>query len=202
MRRTIQVFIGETPVHVGVIHFDSQGARESAAFEYASEWLASRDAFALAPVLRLVAGPQFHKRTRDGSVFHINAATMLGVDTTTPSEHSYTEIVDAIRAHGSSAQADISELFRRIAFSILITNVDDHLLNHGFLHVDHGVWRLAPAFDINPFPDRARELKTWISEETGPVASIEALMSIAPYFRLDAEQARRVVQDVEASVAR
>ena len=70
MRRTIQVFVGETPVRVGVIHYDSQGARESAAFEYASEWLVSPDAFALAPELRLVAGPQFHKRTRDGSVFH------------------------------------------------------------------------------------------------------------------------------------
>ena len=70
MRRTIQVFVGETPVRVGVIHYDSQGARESAAFEYASEWLVSPDAFALAPELRLVAGRQFHQRTRDGSVFH------------------------------------------------------------------------------------------------------------------------------------
>lgn len=67
MRRAIQVFLGETPVHVGVIHHDSQGARESAAFEYASEWLASPDVFALAPDLRLVAGPQFRKPTRNGS---------------------------------------------------------------------------------------------------------------------------------------
>ncbi len=59
MRRTIQVFLGEQPVHVGVIHHDSQGARENAAFEYASAWLAASDAFALAPDLRLVTGPQF-----------------------------------------------------------------------------------------------------------------------------------------------
>ena len=141
-------------------------------------------------------------RTEHGRIMYISAATMLGVDTTTPGDHSYTEIVDAIRAHGSSAQADIEELFRRIAFSILITNVDDHLMNHGFLHVDHGLWRLAPAFDINPFPDRARELKTWISEETGPEASIEALMAVAPYFRLDGRGAQRIVHEVEASVAR
>lgn len=392
MRRTIQVLLGEMPVRVGVIQYDIQGARESAAFEYAPEWLASPDAFALAPDLRLVAGPQFHKRTRDGSVFHdpiadtepdgwgksviirdhakrrqaarragastsstslnhldfllavddvsrvgalrfqdesgrfcrapeagertipplvelgallaasravetntetaadlaylrgrgtslgglrpkcsvldengrlaigkfpsvqdqravskgevlalrlakhaginaadarlvdsdgipvalirrfdrtergrlmyISAATMLGVDKTTPGEHSYTELVDAIRTHGAAAQADIDELFRRIAFSILITNVDDHLLNHGFLHAEHGLWRLAPAFDLNPFPDRVRELKTWISEETGPEASIEALMSVAPYFRLDTSRARRIIRQVETSVSR
>jgi serine/threonine-protein kinase HipA len=141
-------------------------------------------------------------RSPNGRIMYISAATMLGADTTKPGEHSYTEIVDAIRTHGSSAQADIEELFRRIAFSILITNVDDHLLNHGFLHVHHGLWRLAPAFDINPFPDRARELKTWISEDTGPAASIDALMSAAPYFRIDRKRAGRIVHDIETSVRR
>jgi len=56
MRRSIQVFIGERPAPVGVLHHDSQGARESAAFKYTSEWLTAPDAFALAPGLRLVAG--------------------------------------------------------------------------------------------------------------------------------------------------
>ena len=40
------------------------------------------------------------------------------------------------------------------------------LHNHGFLHVETGKWRLSPAFDVNPFPDRERELKTWITEHT------------------------------------
>lgn len=70
MRRTIQVYLGDAPTFAGVIHHDSQGARESAAFEYADEWLRSPDAFALAPELRLVAGPQFHKKAAEGSVFH------------------------------------------------------------------------------------------------------------------------------------
>jgi serine/threonine-protein kinase HipA len=77
-----------------------------------------------------------------------------------------------------------------------------HLLNHGFLHVNHGLWRLAPAFDINPFPERVRELKTRISEETGPTASIEALMSVAPYFRVDTARATTIIRDVAAAVAR
>ena len=392
MSRVIDVYLGESPVRVGVIRHDARGARQSASFEYASDWLTSPDSFPLAPGLRLVPGPQFHKPSRHGSVFHdpiadtepdgwgrsvilrdhakrrqeakrsgspplasalndldfllaaddvsrigalrfqdetghfcrvpkagerttpplielgvllaasrvietntetsadlaylrgrgtslgglrpkcsvldesgrlaigkfpsvqdqrpvtkgevlalrlaklaginaadarlvdsdgvavalvrrfdrsergrimyISAASMLGADTTGPGEHSYTEIVDAIRAHGAAAQADIEELFRRIAYTILITNVDDHLLNHGFLHVNHGLWRLAPAFDINPFPERVRELKTWISEETGPTASIEALMSVAPYFRVDTARATTIIRDVEAAVAR
>ena len=92
-------------------------------------------------------------------------------------------------------------LWRRIAFSILITNVDDHLRNHGFLHVDRGQWRLAPAFDVNPFPDRVRELKTWVSEDAGPEATIEALLSALPYFRIAAPRAGEILREVEHAVA-
>src|SRR5690606_31546742 len=100
-----------------------------------------------------------------------------GVEAGASAEYTYTDIVDAIRQHGADAQGDMTELWRRIAFFILINNVDDHLHNHGFLHVAGGHWRLSPAFDINPFPDRQRELKTWISAEAGPAASIDALMA-------------------------
>lgn len=132
---------------------------------------------------------------------YVSAATMLGAEPADPGEHSYTQIVDALRQYGSRAGADVEQLWRRIAFSILITNVDDHLLNHGFLHVNRGQWRLAPAFDINPFPDRVRELKTWISEETGPEATIDALMSAIAYFRLSRERARTILAEIEGAVA-
>jgi len=125
----------------------------------------------------------------------------LGVEPGDSREHAYTEIVDALRVHGAAAQTDIEELWRRIAFSILITNIDDHLLNHGFLHVGHGQWRLAPAFDINPFPERVRELKTWISEDAGPGATVEALLSVAPYFRISSAQAKKVLGEVDRAVA-
>jgi serine/threonine-protein kinase HipA len=144
---------------------------------------------------------RFDRPPGGGRLLYVSAATMMGVEPQAPVEHSYTEIVDAIRIHGAKAQADIEELWRRIAFSILITNVDDHLQNHGFLHVARGHWRLSPAFDINPFPARARELKTWISEEAGPQASIDGLLSVAPYFRLTQKRARLVLAEVERAVS-
>jgi serine/threonine-protein kinase HipA len=71
MRRTIGVFLGDSTRRVGTLRFDSQGGRESAAFEYHPEWLASNDRFALEPNLPLVAGAQFHKAaSRDDSIFH------------------------------------------------------------------------------------------------------------------------------------
>ena len=140
-------------------------------------------------------------RTKEGRLMYISAATLLGGETGNPSEHTYTEIVDALRQSGADAQTDIEELWRRIAFSILITNVDDHLHNHGFLHVANGQWRLSPAFDINPFPERERELKTWISEGAGPEATIDALMSITAYCRLETANAVQILADVERAVA-
>jgi serine/threonine-protein kinase HipA len=134
-------------------------------------------------------------------LMYISAATMLGVERTDPEEHSYTEIVDAIRVHGAQAQADIEELWRRIAFSILITNIDDHLLNHGFLHETRDLWRLSPAFDLNPAPERVRELKTWISEEAGPDATAEGLMSVIPYFRISPKRAKEILGEVERAVS-
>jgi serine/threonine-protein kinase HipA len=142
-------------------------------------------------------------RTADGGrVLFASAATILGVDDAGDEMHAYTEIVDALRVHGAAVEADIEELWRRIAFSIAITNVDDHLRNHGFLHASHGRWRLAPAFDVNPFPDRARELKTWISEDAGPEATIDNLMSVIKYFRIRRERATRIIGEVESAVAR
>jgi serine/threonine-protein kinase HipA len=141
-------------------------------------------------------------RTGNGArLMYVSAATMLGAEPGDPGEHSYTELVDALRQYGSQPAADSEELWRRIAFSILITNVDDHLLNHGFLHVDRGHWRLAPAFDLNPFPERVRELKTWVSEEAGPEATIDALMSVTAYFRIAKARAKAILGEVEAAVA-
>ncbi|MBA3846141.1 MAG: type II toxin-antitoxin system HipA family toxin [Planctomycetes bacterium] len=173
----------------------AMGLARAAGIDAAPARLVSSDGVAVALIRR------FDRATGGARVMFISAATMLGVDADDPREHAYTELVDALRVHGAEAQRDIDELWRRIAFSILISNVDDHLRNHGFLHVAHGQWRLSPAFDLNPFPERVRELKTWISEETGPAASIEALRSVAPYFRLSAKRARQILREVERAVA-
>src|SRR5262249_33116533 len=64
-----------------------------------------------------------------------------------------------------------------------------------------GQWRLSPAFDINPFPDRLHELKTWISEDAGPTASIDALLAVAPYFRLSSKDAFGILAEGERAVS-
>jgi hypothetical protein len=48
--------------------------------------------------------------------------------------HSHLELMDALRQCGAAPGTEGPELWRRIVFSVLISNIDDHLRNHGFLY--------------------------------------------------------------------
>jgi len=66
--------------------------------------------------------------------------------------------------------------------------------------VGNDKWALSPAFDLNPFPDKLRESKTWLSEDTGPIDSIGQLLGKAAYFYLDQSQALTILAEVHAAV--
>lgn len=116
--------------------------------------------------------------------------------------HSYLEIVDALRQHGAAPKADIEALWRRIVFSILISNTDDHLRNHGFLYHNSDGWLLSPAYDLNPVPTdiKPRILTTAINEDDG-TASLALAMSVANYFELDAARASEIAKQVGKAVS-
>lgn len=141
---------------------------------------------------------RFDRDDADGRIPYQSAASLL--QASREEDRSYTEIADAIRSHGHEPTRDLHQLWRRLVFNLLITNVDDHLQNHGFLHVEHGLWRLAPAFDINPFPDKERESKTWLSETDGPITDVQMLLARASYFALDEKQALGVLAEVYGAV--
>ncbi len=142
---------------------------------------------------------RFDRTPDDLRIPYLSAASMLQASRN--EERSYVEIADAMRANCAQPQADVRQLWRRLVFNLLITNVDDHLHNLGFLHVEKGQWRLAPAFDLNPFPDKANESKTWLSEQDGPVTSVAALMARAAYFSLGADAALLILKEVVQAVS-
>lgn len=142
---------------------------------------------------------RFDRDDADGRIPYLSAASLL--QASREEDRTYTEIADAIRANGHAPTQDVRQLWRRMLFNLLITNVDDHLQNHGFLHVEKGLWRLAPAFDLNPFPDKDRESKTWLSEQDGPVSDVETLLARCAYFSLTEAGALAVLAEVAAALA-
>jgi serine/threonine-protein kinase HipA len=115
---------------------------------------------------------------------------------------SYPEIVDALTRYGAQAKADAQALYRRVAFNVLISNVDDHLRNHGFLWLGKAGWSLSPAYDLNPVPTdlKARVLATNIDLDEG-TCSIGLLEDAAEYFGLGLAPARKIINEIAAATA-
>ena len=112
----------------------------------------------------------------------------------------YTDIADQMRVHCADCGKQLEELHRRIMFTILVSNNDDHLKNHGFLYAGNGQWKLSPAFDINPQPQRHQHLETGISELSGNEASIEAALEAAPFFDVSEDRARSNLRKIIAAI--
>ena len=126
-----------------------------------------------------------------GRVHYMSAQSLLGKHRGEPAY--YTDIADGLRRVCSTDQqalTELEELHSRILFTILVSNNDDHLKNHGLLYAGNQSWTLAPAFDINPQPLRHHQLKTGISELSGFEASVEAWIEAAPYFEVPKDRAR------------
>ena len=116
---------------------------------------------------------------------------------------SYPELADTLAQHGANAKVQTAALYRRMVFNVLISNVDAHLRNHGFLMHNNSGWSLSPAYDLNPTPAdlKARILTTSIDLDDG-TCSLELVQSVVPYFGLDLGSAREIIKTVAASVAR
>ncbi|MGH0003760.1 type II toxin-antitoxin system HipA family toxin [Pseudovibrio ascidiaceicola] len=124
----------------------------------------------------------------------ISAQTFLGLPEA--SGHYYTDIADQMFLHAIEPQKQVAELYRRMMFGILVGNTDCHLKNEGFLYAGQGKWALAPAFDINPQPERHPHLETGIYELSGFEASIEAALEAAPYFEIKGEVAKKFLSEL------
>ena len=110
---------------------------------------------------------------------------------------SYLDLVELIGMIGENVDSDLEELWKRIVFSICVSNTDDHLRNHGFLLGERG-WTLSPAYDLNPQP-YGSGLALNINESSNAL-DLDLAMDVAEYFRLSSDQASRHLKQVRTAV--
>jgi len=139
-------------------------------------------------------------RTGKNRIPFISAATLLGLPQGDPG--AYTMLADGIRQFGNDVPGDLRELWRRLIFSLLASNYDDHLRNHGFLMREPGRWSLSPAYDINPVPemDRGRMSKTAITEDQEE-PTVAGALAASPRFGLKASEAKQILRAVFTAVS-
>jgi serine/threonine-protein kinase HipA len=129
----------------------------------------------------------------------LSAMSMIGAKDN--EQHSYLELAYALIQQGSQPLADLEELWRRIVFTIMISNTDDHLRNHGFLYINNAGWQLSPAYDLNPTPVhiKPRILATSIDFDNAD-ASLDTALSVAKEFRLTAKRSKEIIQEVSTPI--
>lgn len=146
-----------------------------------------------------VALIQRFDRRKTARIPYISARTALGKIGTELG--SYTEIVDFMRANAADPQGDFRELFLRLIFTILVSNKDDHLKNHGFLYVGAGRWRLSPVFGVNPAPDRNPHLETAILEGGAHDRSIRLAFEACEFFEIAKTDARQMIRETAQRIS-
>jgi len=140
-------------------------------------------------------------RTEDNKRIHYaSAMTMLkrtdGDDAV--SGVSYLDLVGFIKSECTDVTTNLEELFRRVLFSVCVSNTDDHLRNHGFIYTESG-WSLSPAFDINA-NETGTGLKLNINEEDNSL-DIDLVMNTAPYYLLSGKRAIEIKNEVIKAVS-
>lgn len=142
---------------------------------------------------------RFDRTEHGGRIHFASAMTMLG---RTDGEDytdgvSYLDLVEFLIKQGCHVQEDLEQLWRRIVFSICVSNTDDHLRNHGFILTPKG-WKLSPAYDINPVAT-GNGLKLNISEDDNAL-DLDLALSVCTYFRIDSNRAIEIIEEVKSAV--
>ena len=142
---------------------------------------------------------RFDRTPQGHRVGYVSAMTML--EATDGDSRSYLELASVIEERSDRASLELGELWRRTAFTMLVSNTDDHLRNHGFLHRHGDVWRLSPAFDLNPTPVAGPPVLSTALDDADRPASPQGLLAIAGLFRLEGAQARHELRRLAEVVA-
>ncbi|MEX2447932.1 MAG: type II toxin-antitoxin system HipA family toxin [Solirubrobacterales bacterium] len=137
-------------------------------------------------------------RDGDGRRLYASAMTLSG--RRDHEDASYLDVARTIVELGdpTAIDVDLRQLFRRVVFNVMTANRDDHLRNHGFLRARRG-WRLAPAFDVNPSPEKLEHALAIDDSLRGP--DLDLVRETAPLYRLSRARADELVAEVGEAVA-
>ncbi|WP_289159013.1 type II toxin-antitoxin system HipA family toxin [uncultured Muribaculum sp.] len=155
---------------------------------------------------RIINGENHHvllskrfDRNGEGKRIHFaSALTLLGLEDgdNASTGFGYPDIVDFIIQHGSNVEQNLEELYKRVAFYIIVGNSDDHFRNHGFLLTRKG-WELSPAYDINP---TLQENQSLLINRSTNESDLNILLESANDYMLSKDKAARIISEVKEAM--
>lgn len=128
-------------------------------------------------------------------IHYLSASALLDVPYNS-NGGSYIEFAEVIRRIAADPAHDLGQLYRRMIFNLVIDNTDDHVKNHGMLHVQGNQYRLAPAFDV------VMQLTNVHYQELAIIpgnnnSKLSLAIQAAPHFGINEGDAKAIIEEVE-----
>lgn len=132
----------------------------------------------------------------------ISGLTLLQVDENERERWSYISMVEEMRRIVARPSKEAPELFRRMCFNALISNIDDHPRNHALIAKERE-WNLSPAYDLTPSPVIAQERRdlAMTSGDRGRFACASNILSQHTRFLLGPVEAKAIVTEMTDKVS-
>jgi serine/threonine-protein kinase HipA len=140
-------------------------------------------------------------RTKDQRRIHFaSALTLLGLQDGADYLEGvgYLDLVAFVMKNSPQAKEDLEQLWRRMAFNMMVSNTDDHLRNHGFILTNSG-WRLSPAYDMNP-NEMGHGLTLNISESSNDL-DLSIALETAHWYQLKRDRAERILKEMQLEIS-
>ncbi len=133
----------------------------------------------------------------------ISALTLLRAEDTYLSRDkwSYVLLAEVVRRVCPDPAMNAAELFRRMCFNALISNIDDHPRNHALIAKETN-WKLSPAYDLTPAVPVSMERRDLAMEcgDGGRLANANNLLSQSARFLLARDDASAIIDTMQATV--
>jgi serine/threonine-protein kinase HipA len=132
----------------------------------------------------------------------ISGLTLLQADENEPKRWSYISMAEEMRRIATKPSKDVRELFRRMCFNALISNLDDHPRNHALIAKEHE-WNLSPAYDLTPSPVIAQDQRdlAMICGDRGRLACASNILSQHTRFLLGPVEAKTIVDNMREQIS-
>lgn len=132
----------------------------------------------------------------------ISGLTLLQIDENQRGRWSYISMAEEMRRIVEKPSKDVPELFRRVCFNALISNIDDHPRNHALIAKERE-WNLSPAYDLTPSPLIAQDQRNLAMAcgDNGRRASASNILSQHTRFLLGPGDAKAIVTNMTEQVA-
>ena len=133
-------------------------------------------------------------REKGKRTHYLSAVTALGTTDGQSNNYSYLDLINFININSINPQNNLDELYRRMVFTYLINNTDNHLRNHAFIYDNKG-FSLSPLFDVNPsFSLSSFELPFGLGNDK------EGLIKIAKYLHIEENNAKEIYDSSKTKI--